>query len=301
LFTGSPLPPGADAVVMEEDTRAAGAESVEVFEPAKPWENTRLQGEDIKQDAVVAKAGDILGTGAITLLAATGCIRVKVGRKPVVGLLATGSELVEPGRPLSPGQIYESNRIGLASLVARAGGIPKIFPIVADTLDGTLAALRLALTQCDILVSSGGVSVGEMDFIKPALQEMGEFWKVAIKPGRPFVFGQAQGKLLFGLPGNPISAWVTFLLLVRPALLRWQGAVEVNLPVTPGMLSEPLANPGDRRHFMRVKLDQAGNVTSAGLQASHALSSMAAANGLVDVPPKTALTAGSAVKVMRWE
>jgi molybdopterin molybdotransferase len=304
LFTGSPLPHGADAVVMQEDTRPAAPESVDVFEPAKPWENTRLQGEDIKQGAVLAKAGDVLGTGAIALLAATGSRRVTVGRRPVVGLLATGSELIEPGDALSPGKIYESNRISLASLVARAGGVARIFPIVADTLEGTREALSAALAECDLLVTSGGVSVGEMDFIKPALQEIGgslDFWKVAIKPGRPFVFGQAKGKLLFGVPGNPISALVTFLVLVWPAILRWQGATEIGLPRNPGVLSEALANSGERRHFMRVKLDHEGKVTSAGMQASHVLSSMAAANGLVDVPPNTTLSAGAAVKVLRWE
>jgi len=153
-------------------------------------------------------------------------------------------------------------------------------------------------------VTSGGVSVGEMDFLKPALEQISgrlEFWKVAMKPGRPFAFGRYQGKLLFGLPGNPVSALVTFLLLVRPALLRWQGATDVSLPAHPGVLAEALANPGERRHFMRVKVDPTGNVQLAGLQASHVLSSLAAANGLVDVPPQTTLAAGSAVTVFRWE
>lgn len=304
LFTGSRLPRGSDAVVMQEDTQSQAPDSVEVLEAAKPWENVRLQGEDIKQGVTIGKAGDVLGTGHLTLLAATGCTHVKVGRRPVVGLLATGSELVEPGSSLDPGRIYESNRVGLASLVARVGGIPKIFSLVPDTLEGTRRALRSALAECDILVTSGGVSVGEMDFIKPALQDIGgsmEFWKVAIKPGRPFVFGQAQGKLLFGLPGNPVSALVTFLLLVRPALLRWQGATDVELPKNHGILSEALVNAGDRRHFMRVKVDKYGNVSSAGVQASHVLSSVAAANGLVDVPPKTMLAKGASAQVLKWE
>ena len=304
LFTGSPLPRGADAVVMQEDTRLESSDLVSVLDSPKPWENVRLQGEDIKAGAVVAKPGEVLRTGLLTLLAATGCSSVRVGRRPVVGLLATGNELLEPGENLTRGKIYESNRVGLASLVTRAGGIPKIFPLVEDTLEGTRLALRSALGECDILVTSGGVSVGEMDFIKPALEEIGgalEFWKVAIKPGRPFVFGQAQGKLLFGLPGNPVSALVTFLLLVRPALFRWQGAEEVSLPRSHGILSESLGNPGNRRHFMRVKISHEGQVTSAGMQASHVLSSVAAANGLVDVPPNTTLATGTTVHVIRWE
>jgi molybdopterin molybdotransferase len=222
----------------------------------------------------------------------------------VVGLLATGSELTEPGQPLAAGRIYESNRAALAALVARTGAVPKTFPIVADVLDGTRQALAAAFNQCDAVVTSGGVSVGEYDFLKRAFEQIGgelAFWKVAIKPGRPFAFGRLRGKLLFGLPGNPVSALVTFLLLVRPALLRWQGATGVSLPAHPAVLVEPLANQGERRHFMRVKVDSAGKVYSTGIQASHVLSSLAAANGLVDVPAHTTLAAGSAVAVLRWD
>jgi molybdopterin molybdotransferase len=143
-----------------------------------------------------------------------------------------------------------------------------------------------------------------LDFIKQALAEVGgslDFWQVDIKPGRPFVFGRRRKKLLFGLPGNPVSALVTFLLLVRPALLRWQGAQDVALPAHPGVLAERLANPGARPHFMRVRLDAEGNVYSAGLQASHALSSLAAADGLVEVPPQTTLPASTPVRVLRLE
>ena len=164
-------------------------------------------------------------------------------------------------------------------------------------------ALEAALNECDAVVTSGGVSVGEMDFVKSAFEAAGgelQFWRVAIKPGRPFVFGRCRGKFLFGLPGNPVSALVTFVLLARPALLRWQGAKHVSPTHSPGVLAEPLANPGQRRHFMRVKLDAEGRVFSAGLQASHALSSLAVANGLVDVPPEAHLPAGRAVQVIRW-
>jgi molybdopterin molybdotransferase len=232
-----------------------------------------------------------------------GCARVLVGRRPVAGLLATGSELREPGQPLGPGQIYESNRPALAALVHGAGAVPRRFPLVADTLDATRSALAEALAQCDAVVSSGGVSIGEPDFIKDALAELGgslEFWRVAMRPGRPFVFGRWREKLLFGLPGNPVSAVVAFLLLVRPALLRWQGAGEIDLPAHPGVLAEPLANPGAYPHFLRVRVDAAGQVYSTGLQASHALGSLAAANGLVQVPPHTTLPRSSTVSVRRW-
>ena len=222
----------------------------------------------------------------------------------MVGLLVTGSELKEPGELLMPGQIYESNRIALAALVRRAGAIPNVLPLVVDALAATRFALTEAFRQCDALITSGGVSVGEMDFIRRAFEEVGgtlQFWKVAIRPGRPFVFGRYGGKILFGLPGNPVSSLVTFLLLVRPALLRWQGAADISLPIRSGVLAEPLGNPESRRHFMRVKMDASGKVRSAGVQASHILSSMAAANGLLDLPPRATLAAGTAVQVISCE
>ena len=305
VFTGSPLPSGADAVVMQEDTRveAERSEDILVMEAVKPWENVRLRGEDIKQGSVLAKVGDQLTAGRISLLAASGLAQIKAGRQPVIGLLATGSELREPGEALGPGKIYESNRIGLSALLRHAGADSRIFPLVPDTAKDVREALELAFKQCDAVVTSGGVSVGEMDFIKSAFEAVGgklEFWRVAVKPGRPFVFGRYGEKLLFGLPGNPVSALVTFLLLVRPALRRWQGAADVSLPAHSGVLAEALANPGPRRHFIRVKVDADGKVFSAGVQASHVLSSLAEANGLVDVPPGTTLMAGTTVRVLRW-
>ena len=253
---------------------------------------------------MLAEAGEVLSPGRIGLLAAAGVGRLRVGRQPVVGLLATGSELTEPGQPLAAGRIYESNRTALAALIQRTGAVPKPFPLVTDVLNETSLALAAALNQCDAVVTTGGVSVGEFDLVKRAFEQIGgelAFWKVAIKPGRPFVFGRLREKLLFGLPGNPVSALVTFLLLVRPALLRWQGATDVSLPSHPGVLVEPLANQGERRHFMRVRVDPTGKTQSAGIQASHVLSSLAAANGLVDVPPHTTLVAGSNVTVLRWD
>jgi molybdopterin molybdotransferase len=306
LFTGAPMPKGADAVVMQEDTRSdsESQQTIQILDAAKPWENVRLQGEDAKKGSSAADRGDVLTIGRINLLAAVGCAQARVGRQPIVGILSTGSELREADEPLAPGQIYESNRTGLAALVRRTGGIPRIYPFVPDTIEDTRAALATAFDASDVIITSGGVSVGEMDFLKQAFEEIGgdlQFWKVAIRPGRPFVFGRRGTKFLFGLPGNPISALVTFLLLVRPALLRWQGAKEIDLPTHPGVLAEPMTNPGERRHFMRVKVDAAGKVWPAGLQASHALSSMAGANALVDVAPKTSLPAGAQVQLLRWE
>ncbi len=365
IFTGSPVPPGADAVVMQEDTRVsardqtvanlpnAGTTSpspprsggegrgevvfraqgeIQILDSAKPWENIRFHGEDVKRDAVIAEPGTRLGAAHLGLLAATGAGQVTVNRRPKVALLATGSELKEPttDAQLAPGQIFESNRAALTPLIAATGAIPKIFPLVPDTSEATRAALTRAFAESDIVITCGGVSVGEMDFVKSAFEELGgqlDFWKVSIKPGRPFVFGRLQPgtaavsaasfssmaatgrrdagapreKFLFGLPGNPISAFVTFLLLARPALLRWQGATNVTLPTSLGILAEPISNPDHRRHFVRVTVDATGKIHSAGTQASHILSSLASANAMIDVPPKTDLAAGTCVQSLRWE
>ncbi len=306
VATGAPLPAGADAVVMQEYTRIDPGTpgEVAILDAPKPWENVRLRGEDIKRGEVIGDAGTVLTAGGMAQLAATGVATVNVGRRPQVGLLATGSELAEPGRRLAPGNIYESNRLALAALLERAGAVPKIFPLVPDELTATHQALDDALSESDVVVTTGGASVGELDFIKRAFVEAGgqlEFRRVAIRPGRPFIFGRRGQKLLFGLPGNPVSAFVSCLLFVRPALLRWQGAGEVSLPAHPGVLAEAATNTGDRPHFLRVRVDAAGMVHCGGLQASHALSSLAVANGLLELPPRVVLPAGAAVRVMRLE
>lgn len=306
LFTGSPVPAGADAVVMQEDTRPVEAdpEFVLVADGVGPFENIRLRGVDTKTGDVLAAAGARLQATHLGLLAAVGVEKISVGRQPTVSLLATGSELLEPGQPLTPGKIHESNRLMLAPLVRAAGGRAGVLPLVADTPEAMRDALKRAFTHSDIVVTSGGVSVGEFDFVKTSFEQLGgqiEFWKISMRPGKPFVFGRWQDKFLFGLPGNPVSAFVTFLLLVRPALLRWQGASEVSLPSFPGVLAEPMANRGDRRHFVRVKVNASGQVFSAGLQASHAQASLALANGLIEMTPDSAIPAGTNVRVLRWD
>jgi molybdopterin molybdotransferase len=291
---------------MQEDTRIdpAHPDKPLMLDKVVPWENTRLAGEDLKAGARVLEPGDRLGVTQLGLLAAVGLSQVQVRRQPLLGLIATGSELREAGSSLGPGQIYESNRLTLSLLASAAGAQTKAYPLTPDNLDTTRSALATALAECDAIVTSGGVSVGELDFVKAAFQQLGgelAFWRVAIKPGKPLAFGQWKGKLLFGLPGNPVSAFVTFLLLVRPALLRFQGAGVPELPSRPGILAEALVNAGDRRHFVRVNLDGQGKVRPAGKQASHILHSLARANGLVDVPPSTTLKAGSSVAVLGWD
>ncbi len=302
IFTGSPLPRGADAVVMQEDTAREG-EWVKVLDAVRPFENVRMKGEDVKRGDLLVKAGEWVTASAVGLLGGCGESRVKVGCRPKVGVLATGNELQEPGNLLEPGQIYESNRITIAALADKAGGIARSYPIVRDTLTGTSKALEKAFAECDVVVTSGGVSVGEHDHVKAAFEVVGgkiDFWRVAMRPGKPFVFGTIGKKLLFGLPGNPVSAFVTFLLLVRPALLRMLGANDVRMQTAYGRVADPLRNDGDRRHFVRVTLGKDGMIRSAGPQASHMLRSLGKANALLDMRPGLALTEGEIVPVLLW-
>ena len=302
IFTGSPMPTGANAVVMQEDTRVE-ADRVEITEGVKPFEHIRLRGEDVKEGEPIGRAGEVMHAGRLQFLGAAGVARVEVYRRPIVGVLATGDELREPGEALGEGGIHESNRLALAELIRETGAEARVYPLVNDMLDATKAALRQAFDECDAIVTSGGVSVGDHDYVKPALESLGgelDFWKVRIKPGKPFVYGRLRGKPLFGVPGNPVSAMVTFLVLVRPGILKLTGATDLELPAHPGVLAVPLVNRGDRRHFMRVRVDAAGQVHAAGLQASHAVGPLGQANALVDVPPETSLAEGAPVTVLRF-
>ena len=304
VMTGSALPAGTDAVVMKEDTRLIGDSTVQILDRVRPWEHVRLRGEDVKSGEVIAQAGQRLSAGTLAVLSSSGVEFVTVAQRPQVGIVATGSELIELGNPIRPGRIHESNRIMLAELVRKSGGQPTVFPLVEDKPDAIRKLLEHAFNSCDIVITTGGVSVGEFDFVKDVFSQMGgaiDLWRVNIKPGKPFVLGSLRDKVLFGLPGNPVSAFVTYLLLVRPTLLAMQGATQLALPSHPSNLAEPLVNRGNRRHFMRVHVDSHGNVRSAGLQASHALGSLSRANGLVDVAPETVLAAGSTVSVLRWD
>jgi len=302
VFTGSPLPLGADSVVMQEDTRRVG-NKVNVLDVVKPWEHVRLAGEDIKSGAVILRRGDRITAARLAVLGATGVESVSVRRPPVVGILGTGNELVEPGQPLAAGQIYESNRAVIALLVAEIGSAPRVYPIVRDSISETRSLLASAFDECDCVITTGGVSVGDHDVVKAAFESLGgtlEFWKVDMKPGKPFAFGRHAGKCFFGLPGNPVSTFVTFLLLVRPALMKMSGATRIELPVHPGVLAEPMHNRADRRHFLRVCVDSGGGVRTAGLQASHSLGSLSVADGLLSIPPNTIWPEGQLVDVIRW-
>ena len=304
VFTGSPMPKGADAVVMQEDTIEGEADEIQILEPVKPYENVRLKGEDVRTGDVLLREGAMLTPMLVGLIGGLGVSEVSVFRRLKVGLLATGSELQEPGNSPGEGKVFESNRSMLASFIQRIGAEPNVYPIIPDEMPATKAALERAFEENHVVVTSGGVSVGEFDYVKQAFEAIGgkqSLWKVNVKPGKPFVFGRKADKFLFGLPGNPVSALVTFVLLVRPALLRMQGAIHVDLPSHSGVLLEQLSNRGDRRHFMRVCAESNGKVRLSGTQASHMLSSLAAANGLVDVPPGKTLEVGASVQVWRLD
>jgi molybdopterin molybdotransferase len=297
VFTGAPLPPGADAVVMQEDTRVDPNDprSIWINDAVKPWENVRFKGEDVKRGSQMLLTGDRLTAARLGLLAALGVGVVPVARRPRVALLSTGNELTEVGTKLESGKIYESNRTMIAPLIEKAGGLVNVLPLVPDTLAGTRQALTGAFRENDAVVSSGGVSVGELDFVKAAFEELGgrlELWRIALKPGKPFAFGTLNGKYLFGLPGNPVSALVTFLLLVRPALHRWQGARRTGPPQRRVVAGDVFENRAERRHFMRARLDETGQAKLAGSQASHILGALADADGLIDVPPGTTISPG---------
>ena len=302
IFTGAPIPRGADAVVMQEDTRQVG-DQVHILDSVRAWENVRFKGEDIRSGNVVLTAGRHLNSAALGLIAALGINTLQVGRRPRLTILATGDELKDSSEPLAEGQIYESNRLMISAMLEAAGALCQYMAIVPDDPLATENALAQALDSSDAVVTTGGVSVGERDHIKAAFCRLGgqlHLWRVAIKPGKPFAFGQLGGKLLFALPGNPVSAFVTGLLLVRPAVLRFQGAHRVHLPRFNAVAGERFENRGDRRHFVRVLINNEHRVVSAGTQAAHFMGSLALAEGLVDLGPGTTIQPGETLDVLNF-
>jgi len=303
ILTGAPMPTGADAVVMQEDTERATDDRIRFLDGVRPWENVRFRGEDFRAGTRVLAAGQRLGATQLALAAAAGHDEVRVHRRVRVVVMVSGDELRPPGSPLQPGEIHDSNSVLLGALLRSAGAEVVGLPVLPDRLEATVEGLESAVTMGDLVVTAGGASVGDRDFLRPAWERLGgrlDFFRVAIKPGKPLLFGSLRGVPLLGLPGNPVSAFVTAVLIALPALRRLQGQARLGLSSTPGILSAPLSNPGDRRHFMRVILDDDGGVRSAGVQASHILGPLAEANGLVDVPPATDWPAGTGVRVLRW-
>jgi len=311
IFTGAPVPVGADAVVIQEDCTAAPDGTVVINRVPRLGEHVRRAGEDIAVGDEVLPAGTRLRAAEIGLAASIGLASLPVRRRLRVALLSTGDELTEPGQPLPPGGIYNSNRHflrvmleGLGCAVTDAGHVP-------DTLDATRQALRAAAAAHDVIITSGGVSVGEEDHVKPAVEAEGELtlWKVAIKPGKPLAFGKIKpggttpevgdrGTAFLGLPGNPVSCYVVFLLFLRPYLLKSMGA-QFRLPVPRMLISaSDWTKAETRRNFLRARLRDDGCVELFPNQSSAALTSCAWADGLVDTPANQAIRVGEPVRFL---
>ena len=300
LFTGAPIPTGADAVVMQEDVRVEGSE-VFVNTEVEAGEFIRRRGCDLSEGQKIVEAGTLLRAQTLALLASQGFAEVEVGGEVRVAIVSTGDELVSPGGQLSAGQIFDSNSVLLQSLVEKAGGTVAVVRHCPDDATSIERAFRDAI-QFEVMIVLGGVSVGARDLVKPALNAIGaetDLWRVAVKPGKPFLFGRAGDCAVLGLPGNPVSAFVTFLLFVRPALLRLMGARhdELPLPQTNAVLAEELRNDGDRPHYIRGQI-VAGRFTPIGRQESHALYGLSRANALVRVPPGKTFSKDTAVSVI---
>ncbi|MCC6234093.1 MAG: molybdopterin molybdotransferase MoeA [Verrucomicrobiales bacterium] len=300
IFTGAVLPAGADAIVMQEDARIDAQARLVVTEPVTPWEGVRLAGGDVRRGATLIGAGERIKPTHIGLLAAAGIASLQVHRRPRLTFLSTGDELTEPGIALAPGRIYDSNRPLLHALASREGIPVWHSKRIPDQIELVMAALHEAMRDAEVIITTGGVSVGEADFVKPAISALGgsvEVWRLAMKPGKPFAWGRLQNTCWFGLPGNPVSAFVSWWLLVRPALRHLMGMKKPFGRRLLSRLAEPATNPGDRRHFLRVHLDDQGLTHISGSQASHIQHGLAGANALLDLPPGADWPAGREVFV----
>ena len=316
IMTGAPVPKGADSVVMFEDTdeprRHGVSTEIGILREVEPGLNIRRAGEDITRGSIVLTRGTVLRPSEVGVLASLGRTTVKVIRRPVVAILATGDELVDIAQPLPAGKIYNSNTYSLAALVQRYGGIPKILGIARDSEDSVVARLRHGL-DADMLLTTGGVSAGDYDVVKDVLAKQGEitFWTVRMKPGKPLAFGIIKGVGKagvarniphLGLPGNPVSSMVTFEMFVRPAILKMMGKKNLTKPTVEAVVEDSVVNRDRRRIFTRVIVEKRNGQYFArltGPQGSGILTSMALANGLMIIPEdKTRVVAGDIVRVI---
>jgi molybdopterin molybdotransferase len=299
IFTGAPVPPGADAVVMQELCEPRGDEVVINHQP-RVGDNTRRAGEDIARGQQVLPVGIRLRPQEIALAASVGLAQLPVYRRLRVALFSTGSELVMPGEPLPPGGIYNSNRYLLRALLASMACEVIDLGIVPDDLEATRKALREASEGHDLILTSGGVSVGEEDHVKPAVEAEGSLmlWKIAMKPGKPLAYGRVHGAAFIGLPGNPVSSFVTFLMLVRPFVLAAQGVIDVAPQSVMLKADFDWTRPDRRREFLRGRMTDAGTVELFGNQGAAALQSTTWANGLVDIPAEHTVARGDAVRFL---
>lgn len=307
IFTGGLIPPGADAVVMQEQCTAEG-EDVIVNHVPQSGEWVRRAGEDIEAGSVILPAGTRLTPQALGLAASVGQAKLDVVRRVRVAVFFTGDELAMPGEPLKPGAIYNSNRFTLRGLLESLGCEISDFGIVPDTLAATRETLRRAAQGHDLIITSGGVSVGEEDHIKPAVEAEGrlDLWQIAIKPGKPLAFGQVNSAgtdaaFFLGLPGNPVSSFVTFLLFVRPFLLRLQGVADV-APRRLPLRADFELTKGDRRNeFLRARINAEGGLDLFPNQSSGVLTSTVWGDGLIDNPPNQAIARGDTVQFIPFD
>ena len=304
IFTGAQIPLGADAVVMQEQCSAVEA-GVRVDAVPKPGQSIRRRGEDVRRDSTVLASGMRLSPQALGMAASVGAASLRVGRRPRVALFSTGDELAMPGEALKPGAIYNSNRFTLRGLIEAQGGVCVDLGIVPDRLDATRETLRRAAEGNELIVTCGGMSVGEEDHMKPAVEKEGhlDLWQIAIKPGKPLAFGEVfrndgSAAWFIGLPGNPVSALVTFLFAVRPVLLKLQGASE--LAPRPIAMRADFAwpRPDRRREFLRVRRNGEGGLDLFPNQGSAVLTSTIWADGVVDNPGGATIAPGDAVRYL---
>lgn len=291
IMTGAIIPKGADSVIMVEDTlRIAGKEKlVQIFKEVKRGDNIRKKGEDIKKGELVIPCGKELNPAHIGILASLGMSRINVYRKPMVAILATGDEVIEINKELTPGKLRNSNTYTLYSQVLKCGAIPKNLGIAKDKPEQLEKKIREGL-DCDIILTSGGVSVGDYDLVKYILAKMGtkiKFWQVAMRPGKPLVFGTIKNKLIFGLPGNPVSSMISFEVFVRPAILHMIGQMHEERKEVDAVLEEGITKKKGLRYYLRAYTHWKKGVyltRTTGPQGSGILKSMALANSLIVLP-----------------
>ena len=304
IFTGAPVPPGADAIVMQEDTETVNEceGGVRLLAVPVPGQWIRRAGEDVRHGAVVLPAGTRLSPASLGLAASVGAARITVRRRPRVALFSTGDELVMPGevdpQDMRPGAIYNSNRFFLSALLHRLGCEVSDLGIVPDNRERTVAALKTAADHHDLILTSGGVSVGEEDHIKPAVQSLGslDLWQIAIKPGKPFAYGRVGQAHFMGLPGNPVSSFITFQLLVRPFLLRLSGVTDVGMKSIAVQAHFTWPRADKRREFLRVRRNAVGGLDLFPNQSSGVLTSTVWGDGVVDNPPGQTIAHGDTVR-----
>jgi len=307
IFTGAPVPADADTVVIQEVCEQSG-DQVTITEAAAKGANIRRAGEDTKEGQEVLQVGTRLGPQHLGVAASVGVADLPVARRIKVALFSSGDELINPGKPLGPGQIYNSNEFTLKGLLQSLGCEVVTLGIVEDTFDATCKALTSAASQADLVMTSGGVSVGEEDHLKPAVEKLGtlDLWKIAIRPGKPLAFGHIDGTPFIGTPGNPVSLFVTFCLFARPFILKMQGVEGGGLVPTAVQARAAFdwSKPDKRREFARARLqtnaDGEAEVTLFSSRSSGVLNSLAWANGLAVLPENRVLSAGDQVQFLPY-